>query len=157
MEENKKVIIAGAAVIVLVVLAVLVYYLFFAGKSAEESVPTEALQEQAESESAGEVVTPDESVETIDVALDESDETVRDLVKLLSSNPELAKWLMTKDIIRKFTATVDNIANGESPRPHIDFYSPSEKFKIELKSGATYIHPSCIIRTLRGPIRKRCF
>ena len=48
--------------------------------------------------------------------LDESDDVVRGLVKELSSNPAVAAWLATDNLIRNFTVVVSNIAPGE-PAP----------------------------------------
>ena len=45
--------------------------------------------------------------------LDESDGVVRGLVKELSSNPAVAAWLATNNLIRNFTVVVSNIASGE--------------------------------------------
>ena len=47
--------------------------------------------------------------------LDETDDVVRGLVKELSSNPSVAAWLMTDNLIRNFTVVVSNIAAGN---PH---------------------------------------
>ncbi len=63
------------------------------------------------------------------VKLDESDDLVRQLAKEISTHPRLAGWLQSKDLIRRFVAAVDNIANGLSPRAHIDFFQPPGEFE----------------------------
>jgi hypothetical protein len=88
----------------------------------------------------------DEPIEPLDVALDESDSVIRDLIKGLSSHPKLADWVVTTDIVRKFVAAVDNIANGQSPRAHIDFFKTEGNFKVAEKSGRIYIDPSSYSR-----------
>jgi hypothetical protein len=64
------------------------------------------------------------------VALAESDAAVREFAAAMSANPEFAKWLLTKDLVRKFVVAVDNVANGLSPKPHIDFFLPSGQFRV---------------------------
>jgi hypothetical protein len=71
------------------------------------------------------------------VELDKSDDLVRQLAKEISSHPRIAQWLQSKDLIRHFVAAVDNIANGLSPRAHIDFFLPPGEF-VAIKRGSVY-------------------
>lgn len=64
-----------------------------------------------------------------------SDEIVRELAAGLSSNPKLAGWLVNEDLIRRFTASVDNIASGISPLAHLGFLRPKAGFEVNKKSG----------------------
>ncbi len=73
--------------------------------------------------------------------LNESDALVGELVRMLSSHPNLAAWLVSGDLIRKFTVVVVNIAEGVSPVPHLGFLSPKTDFKVVEKSGSIYIDP----------------
>ncbi len=75
------------------------------------------------------------------VGLDESDDFVRRLAKEISTHPRLAEWLESKDLIRRFVAAVDNIANGLSPRSHIDFFRPAGEFETVEKGGFTIADP----------------
>jgi len=147
MEENKKVIYAGAAVICLIALAVIVYFLFFAGKSPVPSPPLEEPSLQSETTGGGDAagIKP-EPVEPLDFALEGSDSAVRDLIKGLSADPVFAQWILGKDLIRKFTAAVDNIAQGSSPRPHIDFFKTKKEFSVEWKNGIAYVDPASFSR-----------
>ena len=43
----------------------------------------------------------------------------REVANELSSHPRLTSWLATDELIRKLVAAIDNIAEGESPRPHL--------------------------------------
>jgi len=61
--------------------------------------------------------------------LEDSDGFVRTVAATLSSNPELARWLAQTALVRRLTAVVDNVANGESPRPHLEFLAPKQRFK----------------------------
>jgi hypothetical protein len=72
------------------------------------------------------------------VELDKSDDLVRQLSKEISSHPRIAQWLQSKDLIRRFVAAVDNIANGLSPRAHIDFFDPPGEF-VAMKRGSSYV------------------
>lgn len=145
MEDNKKVIFAGAAVICLIVLAIIMYYFFLADREPKEQDVITQPVETSKTESVQEV-TPKAEIETIQVDLDKSDGIVRELAGKLSSHVQFPGWLTSGNIIRKFTAAVDNIANGESPRPNIDFFKVKGRFKIEWKGGKTYIDPSIYSR-----------
>jgi len=139
MEEHKKVILAGVVFIVLVVLAAALYYFVFyerEGRSAEEEVtPQQAL---VETEPVGE---KKEDMEFLDVNLEDSDELVRQKAAGLSSHPSLSRWLQGDDLIRRFVAAVDNIANGQSPAPQIDFFKPQGRFRVVERDGRYYIDP----------------
>jgi hypothetical protein len=61
--------------------------------------------------------------------LDESDAFVRQLAAGLSAHPELARWLARTALVRTLTAVVVNVANGETPRPHLEFLAPKQRFR----------------------------
>jgi len=132
VDEPKKV--RGLAIAILAVLAVAagVYYLVFVKKPA---APAATLEPPAVSvtPAGGEKVPAaglGEPLAFPAVALGESDQAVREFAAALSTNPDFARWLLTKDLIRKFVVSVDNLANGLSPKPHVDFFSPSEPFRV---------------------------
>jgi len=129
--EPKKV--RGLAIAILVVLAAVAAVYHFATRkkpeapAALQTPPAESVTPAGgEKASAGGLGEP---LAFPAVALGESDPSIRDFAAALSTNPEFAKWLLTKDLIRKFVVAVDNVANGLSPKPHIDFFSPSGKFR----------------------------
>ena len=62
-------------------------------------------------------------------ALDESDDFVRQLAAGLSAHPELARWLARASLVRTLTAVVVNVADGETPRPHLEFLAPKQRFR----------------------------
>lgn len=139
MEEQKKVIIAGVIFILLVVAAAIVYYFFIYSKPQESEKTTEIAQQQPIAE---EKVQPEEEkIEPLDVSLDESDDLVRKLAGELSSHPKLAMWLMSDELIRKFVAAVDNIANGQSPGAQVDFFKPEGEFKVIQEAGEYFLDP----------------
>jgi hypothetical protein len=61
--------------------------------------------------------------------LDASDEYVRRIAAALSTHPQLARWLAQAGLVRTATAVVSNIADGETPRPHLGFLAPSQRFR----------------------------
>jgi hypothetical protein len=62
-------------------------------------------------------------------SLDDSDAFARGLAATLSSHPELAKWLGRNALVRTVAAVVTNVADGESPRPHLEFLAPARPFR----------------------------
>jgi hypothetical protein len=140
MEEQKKVILAGIIFIVLIVAAASIYYFFIYSKPEKPVETTAVTQEQPVVEEK--VQQEEEKIEPIEVSLDESDGLVRKLAAELSSHPRLAMWLMSEELIRKFVAAVDNIANGQSPMPQIDFFKPEGDFKVVDEVGEYFIDPA---------------
>ncbi len=72
-------------------------------------------------------------------ALDDSDAFVRPLVKELSSHPQVAKWLVTEDLARRFVTVIDNVARGENARVHVPFLEPDGGFEVEQRRGRAVI------------------
>ncbi len=68
-------------------------------------------------------------------ALDASDDYVRQLATGLSRHPELARWLAQSALVRTLTAVVANVADGETPRPHLAFLAPPQRFRAKGASG----------------------
>ncbi|MBX7186581.1 MAG: DUF3014 domain-containing protein [Vicinamibacteria bacterium] len=62
-------------------------------------------------------------------ALNASDAVVRSLVAALSANRDFAKWLLPEQLVRKFVAAVDNIAEDEDPSAHIRHLAPPAGFQ----------------------------
>jgi hypothetical protein len=75
-------------------------------------------------------------------ALDASDALVRSAVAGLSSRPELVVWLANDDLIRRFVAAVDNVAEGRSPRTHIVFLEPDGDFLVVGEGPTLRVDPS---------------
>ena len=146
MEENRKVIITGIIFILVIVAAVIVYFTFIRGR--KEAPVEEAKPKTPQEVPLDEALKRKEEIitEFAQVELDKSDDLIREQTKELSSHPKLARWLMTKDIIRKFTAAVDNIANGLSPTPQIDFFAPGGEFEVTKRNGDYIIDSKCFRR-----------
>jgi len=152
MEGYKKIILIAAILTALVGAGI--YYFFVYEKPKEISLPPEVLEKP---EKVAEKPPPEKPLpqappekplvkekkkapETV-LELEKSDNTVRRLVKELSSHPQWAIWLSNKNLIRRITAVVDNIAQGVSPRPHIPFLAPQGRFQVIKRNGLVYLDP----------------
>jgi hypothetical protein len=145
-EEPKR--IWGLAIAILAILAVvaILYYFFFmkkpkmpaAAPAVESALPAEAEKAPA--------ATGLEPLAFPAVPLVASDPAVREFAAALSADPEFAKWLLTKDLIQKFVVSVDNVANGLSPKSHIDFFSPPGPFRASRTKSGTFVDPASYSR-----------
>jgi hypothetical protein len=79
-------------------------------------------------------------------ALDQSDDLVRSLASGLSTHPQLGLWLARKNLIRLFTAVIESISRGESPRPHMRFVIVRGEFGAMRERGRIVIDPSSYVR-----------
>jgi len=132
----------GLAIAILAILAAVValYYFVFMKKTK----PTEAPAPTAEAVQPAEAaeVPAEPAVEPLafpPVPLNASDAAVREFAAALSVDPEFAKWLLTRDLIRKFVVSVDNVANGLSPKPHVDFFAPQGAFRVARTREGTLV------------------
>jgi Protein of unknown function (DUF3014) len=114
-------ILTALAVLVFAMLGVLFLVFRKPGKPVPTPAPIAAPMAQAPA------TTPTPA--TVLPRLEDSDGFVRGIAAALSANPELARWLAQTGLVRRLTAVVDNVANGESPRPHLEFLAPKQRFK----------------------------
>jgi len=130
---------AGGAL--LLALAILWYF----GKRAEPAAPPPA---RTVSQTTGDVQrrTPEPGTPIDLPPLDQSDTLVRTLVGALSSQPAVAAWLTTNGLIRNFTVTVTNVANGETPAKHLKPLRPAGTFSTKAAGGKTFIDPASYSR-----------
>ncbi|MCK8498190.1 DUF3014 domain-containing protein [Myxococcus fulvus] len=63
-------------------------------------------------------------------SLPESDGRVRELASRMSEEAELQRWLQEKDLVRRVTAAVNNVADGSSPRMVLGFLAPAGGFQV---------------------------
>jgi len=78
--------------------------------------------------------------------LDRSDALVRDLVSRLSAHPQLARWLVTDDLVERFVVTVVTLAGGGSPASHLDFMEPEGDFQVRQAQESLFIAPASFRR-----------
>ena len=114
------VILAGLGVLAIAIMAVL--FLVFRKPPQPEATPRPPIATPPVV-----AATPTPSVAL--PSLEASDAFVRGIAQTLSSHPELAKWLACNALVRTLTVVVDNVANGETPRPHLEFLAPKQRFK----------------------------
>jgi hypothetical protein len=74
--------------------------------------------------------------------LSTSDAVIRELTEQLSSRPELASWLVNEDLVRRFVASVENVAEGSSPRQHLEFMAPSRPFEVQERGDRLIVAPA---------------
>ncbi len=67
--------------------------------------------------------------------LDASDAFVRKVAEGLSAHPELTRWLAQTALVRALTGVVANVAEGETPRPHLGFLAPQRGFRAAGRPG----------------------
>jgi hypothetical protein len=144
-EENRTII--GIFVALVVIIAAIFGWWYLSRDKADELVepvveatptpvpaPTPTLEERLSSRLSG-------------TTLATSDAVVRELVAEISANPKLAAWLVNEDLVRRFVASVDNIASGVSPQTHLDFLRPREGFEVdERRDGVLVIEPDSFAR-----------
>lgn len=73
--------------------------------------------------------------------LDDTDALVRLLVGRLSSHPTVAAWLTTDQLIRNFTVSVINIADGQTPSRHLRAVRPTGTFSVDHEGAVLVIDP----------------
>ena len=135
MGRNK--IILAVVVVILIVAAI--YYFFFTPSQpveVSESMPAPEPSISAPDLETGEIIEP------LEVDLSKSDALVRKLAAELSGNPMFSRWLVTDHLIRRFVATVDLIAHGDSPRRPMDFIEMDEPFLARDEDGQAFIDPN---------------
>lgn len=114
--------LALVAVVAMALLAV-VFFVFRHPKPATGPTPAPVAA------AAAPAASPSPSPEVTLPSLDDSDGFVRQLAAGLSAHPELARWLARTALVRTLTAVVVNVAAGETPRPHLEFLAPKQRFR----------------------------
>jgi hypothetical protein len=74
--------------------------------------------------------------------LDSSDPFIRKLAQVLSANPEWAQWLLGERLVQRVAASVDNVAEGRSPKPHLGFLTPKGAFHAREPRNSSTIDPA---------------
>jgi len=145
-EEPRKVWGLAAAILVILAVVAGLYYVLFMKKTDKPAVATAVEAPGPAVEEKAPAAPGLEPLAFPAVPLAASDAAVREFALALSVDPEFAKWLLTKDLIRKFVVSVDNVANGLSPKPHIDFYEPAGDFRVARTKTGTFVDPASYAR-----------
>ncbi len=139
--------LAVAAVLIAAVAAT--GYLVFRSRGQQASAPADPsapAQAAAPTDAASSAGT---DIPAIDLPpLNESDEVVRGLVKELSSNPSVAAWLTTDNLIRNFVVVVANIAAGEAAQGRVPALRPKGTFQVEERGEDLVINSRSYARYL---------
>ena len=69
-----------------------------------------------------------------------------ELVSTVTSHPQAVLWLRNKHLLRRFVGAVDCIANGVSPRLHLDFFRPKGKFAVRKTGTKLVVDPAAYRR-----------
>ncbi|MBT4582749.1 MAG: DUF3014 domain-containing protein [Gammaproteobacteria bacterium] len=60
--------------------------------------------------------------------LNDSDQLIRDGIVSLTRHEGINRWLSSNEIVRKFVAFVDGVANGQAPKDPVRVLAPEEPF-----------------------------
>jgi hypothetical protein len=119
-----------------VVLAVIAYFIFSGRTSPSRASATATPAAPQASKAAA------DEIEYIDLpALDDSDALVRQRIGILSSNPLVAAWLGTRNLIRNFVVVVENISHGMNPSRHLMVLRPMGPFRVMTRGSQVVIDP----------------
>ena len=132
--EEKRGFLFPATLAIIAVVAVgllAVVYFVFRNPAASKATPRPVASVAAPAASA----TPAVPLP----ALDQSDAFVRQAASGLSAHPEVARWLGRTALVRTLTAVVANVADGETPRPHLDFLAPKQRFRAARRPGQAIV------------------
>jgi hypothetical protein len=124
--------IVAIAVLLFAFLAIWLYFRGRADIATSKTAQTETARSSSLPETAptsGEVLPP----------LDESDAFVRNLVSTLSEHPLIASLLTTDQLIRTFAVSIHNLAEGETPAPHLHAIPPGSPILVQRSGGSVMV------------------
>jgi len=129
--------LALAAVVAIGLLAVL----FFVFRSPKAPAPAPTVAPPVATATPAEA-SPEPTPPVVLPSLEESDPFVREQVQALSANADLAGWLGRSRLVRTLSVVVLNVAAGESPRPHLEFLAPKQRFSTRRSGGRLVPDPA---------------
>lgn len=139
-ESSDRLRLIGGAVVVALILGGALWLGLRSGDGGEPSddgaTPRDAVAAPTASEDSAPDLPP----------LEASDELVRRTVAGLSSRPELAEWLATEDLARRFVGAVVQVAAGRSPRDELETLEPEGNFEVQRRDTAAVVHPAAYDR-----------
>jgi hypothetical protein len=132
------------AVAALVIAAGIAAY-FALGGARQETEPAAETEVAAAPEPAAQPLGTE--AEMIEIPpLGEADPVVRQLVQKLSSHPQVLAWLTTDGLVRNFTVSVSNIAEGLTPSNHVQVLKPSGEFTVIDREDFVFVDPKSYAR-----------
>ena len=150
--QRKWVLWVGVVVLACVAIGLGLYYYFFYMRAPKPPAPVpKPIVKEAPPlpPPPPKVVREEEKKEIPPVILPklgQSDEGIREKAKGLSLIPMPADWLKIDNIIRRITAAVDSIAEGQSPRASFKSLAPKKNFTLQKKGEKLYINPQSYTR-----------
>lgn len=130
-------------IVLLLAIGAVLYYVFAVRGKAEPAAegagaPAETVAPPAETTAEA----PEEELQL--PPLSASDEVVRQLAQGLSEHPELASWLATDGLVRRFVVVTDNLAVGLLPKKQLpESMAPEGKYAVtEAPDGTVTPAPS---------------
>jgi hypothetical protein len=130
--------IATLVIVIFLIIGIWAYWLFNNGDEEVTPSPIAQTDTTLEAPTQNPITTVPLQPELPE--LDASDTLIRNLAASLSSHPNLALWLATDELIRRFTVVVDNIAENRNPSQHIMFMKPNVPFSVIKRNGITTIN-----------------
>lgn len=136
--SDRRLVMIGVAIVVAVALVVAVWLTLRSPMPTGDAGIAADTGEQGAAER--DVSEDRETLDDFELpALDASDAIVRQMAAALSAHPDFAAWLVSDDLIRRFAVVVANVAEGESPRSHLGFMAPAERFETSESAGGVVI------------------
>lgn len=127
---------------ILVVLAIVAAFLFLRRPGGEET-PAAATPPTPAAGLPTEEAPVDTALDLGEIPdLAASDAWLRGIVAQLSDHPDLARWFATDELVRTFVVSVDNVAEGVTPRKHLKFLAPDEGFVVQSEGNVHVIDPA---------------
>jgi len=135
-------VVIVVAIVVAVLIGVGVYMAFRGGEPEPEPAPPPTTLP-----APVEAPPPDpEPVPIVLPPLAESDPMLLSMIEGLSAHPRLADVADIDGIVQTFVLAVVAIANGESPRPALEYLEPEDEFAIAERDGRVVIDPASFER-----------
>ena len=103
-------------VVLLLVVAVGIYFGFFRKEQGPAPIIVSETAPEPQPKAETKVAEPPFELP----ALIDSDAALRRMVGRLSSHPGFIRWALSENLIRRFVAAVENVANGVSPVGHLE-------------------------------------
>src|SRR5688500_6240559 len=69
------------------------------------------------------------------------DDLVRRVVGGITSHPQVVKLLATPGLVRRFVVSVDNVAEGKSPRQNLIALDPRDDFSVSKRGERIFVSP----------------
>ena len=138
--SDRSIAFPVALVGLVVLIAGLATFYFVTRQPSPRSSTTPAVREQPAAPAVAQPSPLGGEPEAVEIPpLDESDPIVRMLARALSQNPTFLAWLASDDLIRRFTVTVVNVADGQSPATHLRMMRPRTGFSVRQRGEDVYV------------------